>query len=169
MRAETDFASANSDKNCREVLHTHITTDWESVKALLINHFDTPENETRLMERLLGAKFTTAGQLYTYIWSMVTIRLLSIPPTTSVAMLPLTQKNGYILMERGQEYLTTSKAIIGHPIYKAYIDYLMNKIKINYELLEESNVEFQLGNTRKLGKNRIMPTSDRAIIILCFN
>ncbi|CAD7085184.1 unnamed protein product [Hermetia illucens] len=68
MPVEADFASANFDKNCRESsLHTHITTDWESVKALLINHFDTPEIETQLMERLLVAKFTTAGQQYTYI------------------------------------------------------------------------------------------------------
>ncbi|CAD7078693.1 unnamed protein product [Hermetia illucens] len=51
----------------REVLHTHITESWSEVKALLINHFDTPENEIQLTERLLAARFTTAGQLYEYI------------------------------------------------------------------------------------------------------
>ncbi|CAD7078163.1 unnamed protein product [Hermetia illucens] len=69
---------------------------------------------------------------------MVTILLLSIPPTTSIAMLPLTQQNGYILMETGQEYITTSKAIKRHLLHRNILtdvdisEYKMNAIKLQH-------------------------------------
>ncbi|CAD7092620.1 unnamed protein product [Hermetia illucens] len=51
----------------REVLHTHITESWSEFKPVLINYFDTSENEIQLTETLLAARFTTAAQLYEYI------------------------------------------------------------------------------------------------------
>lgn len=44
----------------RETFNSHITTQGSEVKALLINHFDTPVNEVQLTERLLSARFTSA-------------------------------------------------------------------------------------------------------------
>ncbi|CAD7078348.1 unnamed protein product [Hermetia illucens] len=51
----------------KEVVNALPSTQWTSIKGALLLHFDEPESESRLMEKILAAQFTTPAELYEYV------------------------------------------------------------------------------------------------------
>ncbi|CAD7078627.1 unnamed protein product [Hermetia illucens] len=51
----------------KEVVNALPSTQWTSIKGALLLHFDEPELESRLMEKILAAQFTTPAELYEYV------------------------------------------------------------------------------------------------------
>ncbi|CAD7081570.1 unnamed protein product [Hermetia illucens] len=46
---------------------TPSSTQLTSIKGVLLLHFDEPESESRLMQKILAAQFTTLAELYEYV------------------------------------------------------------------------------------------------------
>ncbi|CAD7092625.1 unnamed protein product [Hermetia illucens] len=51
----------------KDVVNALPSTQWTSIKGALLLHFEEPESESRLMEKILAAQFTTPAKLYEYV------------------------------------------------------------------------------------------------------